>query len=502
MVTRGALFAGLCVLSLTLALEAPILDLTDATFATAIREHPIIFVEFYAPWCGHCQQLAPEYNLLAWAFEGDDVTIARVDAVANQEVATSQQIDHYPILRLFKDGIPVDYNGERTAEAMVSFVERARGPGVVQLASMDEANDFIQKSKTPVVIAFFDSSEGEDYKSFMRWVGSYHLNSAYAHAVIVGAVPPQFTTPAPFIALLDPALSETGSWLVKNTLPLEVPIDFQAVDKWLITESLPPLAEIGPQTYAKYITTGLPIAWLVLNPEADNNATIELVAGIAAEYKHKIVFLWLDSKKFTKQVQMLAVASHHLPAFVLTNGMLRFTMEDTESIDKSMLTTFVDSFLSGNLKPTILSQPIPTTNDGPVFTIVGNTFNEVVDDPTRDVLVKFYVPWCGHCQALAPIYEQLGEWAKPVPTLRIAEIDASANDIPNNLPVSGYPTLLLFRASNKDPLSYDGSRTLEDMVDFLKENSQPFAWEQLELPKTEDEEDDEDDAAPNARYEL
>ena len=54
------------------------------------------------------------------------------------------------------------------------------------------------------------------------------------------------------------------------------------------------------------------------------------------------------------------------------------------------------------------SDPEPT-EQGPVTVLVGTTFEKIVMDESKDVLVEFYAPWCGHCKQLAPIYDELGE---------------------------------------------------------------------------------------------
>ncbi|ORZ38897.1 thioredoxin-like protein [Catenaria anguillulae PL171] len=98
------------------------------------------------------------------------------------------------------------------------------------------------------------------------------------------------------------------------------------------------------------------------------------------------------------------------------------------------------------------------------------TFDKIVMDPSKNVLVEFYAPWCGHCKNLAPIYESLANTFSTEPNVIIANLDATAHpDIATRFGIEGYPTIKYFSAGSKDKktVDYNGGRTEHDFVSFL-----------------------------------
>ena len=69
--------------------------------------------------------------------------------------------------------------------------------------------------------------------------------------------------------------------------------------------------------------------------------------------------------------------------------------------------------------------------------LVAKNFDEIVNDETKDVLIEFYAPWCGHCKNLAPVYDEVASALIDETDIVIAKMDATANDVPAQYQVSG-----------------------------------------------------------------
>lgn len=125
-------------------------------------------------------------------------------------------------------------------------------------------------------------------------------------------------------------------------------------------------------------------------------------------------------------------------------------------------------FQADKLKTYLKSQEIPEDWDkGNVAILVGKNFDEVARDPAKHVLVKFHAPWCPHCQALQPAWQKLGELYADNPNVRIAQMEATLNEV-EGITVRALPTISLFpKGEDKPNVDFTGDLDLKAIVEFL-----------------------------------
>jgi len=79
--------------------------LTDTTFESTVAQDGIVFVDFWADWCGPCKMFAPVYE--GASEQHDDIVFGSVDTESEQRLAQSLAISSIPTLMAFRDGILV-----------------------------------------------------------------------------------------------------------------------------------------------------------------------------------------------------------------------------------------------------------------------------------------------------------------------------------------------------------------------------------------------------------
>ena len=119
-------------LAAAVAAKSAVLDLIPSNFDDVVlKSGKPTLVEFFAPWCGHCKNLAPVYEELASSLEyaKDKVQIAKVDADAERDLGKRFGIQGFPTLKFF-DGVsdkPTDYNGGRDLDSLANFIAEKTG---------------------------------------------------------------------------------------------------------------------------------------------------------------------------------------------------------------------------------------------------------------------------------------------------------------------------------------------------------------------------------------
>jgi protein disulfide-isomerase A1 len=450
-------------------LDEGVLVLTEENFDGAIADNNLILVEFYAPWCGHCKNLAPEYVKAAAALKDEEVKLAKVDATEHKELGSRFGVQGFPTLKFFKNGKPQEYTGGRTSDEIVTWLKKKSGPATISLTTEDDLLK-AQEANEVVVVGVFASADSAEAKTFTT-VAAGDDSLIYA-LTTSAAVKSKLSAKDNSIALLKDFDELRADFDIATSTTAE------QIAEFVTGASVPLIQTFSQESSQKIFKSDIHIHNLFFTKagEAHHDSAVEMFTGVAKKFRGKAMFINVPHSE-SRVLDYFGFKESDLPTYVLADmggkgAMKKYKFEGAFEADA--VTTFVNNFFDGKLKPTLKSEaPAPEDTAGDVFVVKGSSFNEIVLDNTKDVLVEFYAPWCGHCKNLAPIYDELGAKFKDDAEVVIAKMDATANEIDvAGVEVSGFPTLYFFPGNEKaSPKKYEGGRDLDGFVEYLKKNA-------------------------------
>ncbi|XP_068626211.1 protein disulfide-isomerase A3 [Battus philenor] len=477
------------VIYLCRAAEEDVLDLTDSDFSSVMPQYDTALVMFYAPWCGHCKRLKPEYALAAGVLKDDDtpVMLAKVDCTeGGKSTCEKFSVSGYPTLKIFRKGeLSQEYNGPRESNGIIKYMRAQVGPSSKDLLTVADYEAFISKDDV-VVVGFFEK-ETDLKGEFLKTADKMREEVTFGHSSVK-----EVLEKAGFkdnVVLYRPKRLQNK--FEESSIVYKGDVDTYSL-KAFIKENYHGLVGVRQKDNIQDFSNPLVVVYYdvdyVKNPKGTNYWR-NRVLKVAKEMT-EANFAISDKDDFTHELNEYGIdfVKGDKPVVAGRDGDgNKFVMSSEFSIEN--LLTFVKDLLDGKLEPFIKSEALPENNDGPVKVAVGKNFKELVTESGKDALVEFYAPWCGHCQKLAPVWDELGEKLKNE-DVDIIKIDATANDWPKSLyDVSGFPTIFWKpKDTSKKPVRYNGGRALEDFLKYVSEHasSELKGWDRKGVAKKDE----------------
>jgi len=457
-------FAVVALAALCAAEDSKVVVLTKDNFDKVVNEAETILVKFYAPWCGHCKHLAPEYIKAAEILEkdGDGVILAEVDATEESELANRFDVHGYPTLYVFHKGVKSEYHGPREANGIVKYMRAQAGPAAKPLADEAAVKAFVERKEDIKFVAYTKDSSA--------------LGKAFANVAN--------TLRENFVFGITPATSERSDKVVafRNFDKEDKEVvysgknDAEELRKWIHIVSVPAAGIYNEDTKNRY--GSLPILFVYGKVSAENDPAglryiLNRLRPVAKEFAGKLHFVAADNSEPNFQEMNLNKDKKFQVAIVDGDKLYKSDI-DGDKLNKDDIKAFVQKYVDGKVEQYIKSEDIPApAKAGEVQVVVGKTFEEIVTKTETDTFIVAYAPWCGHCKHLLPTWEKLAEKYNVAGSkLRVAKIDATNNFYPSNFEVRGYPSIFWVPAGKGDkPQKYEGGREMDDFEKYIKSHA-------------------------------
>lgn len=456
-------FALFCLVSLLCAASiasAEVVSLTPKDFGTTIKRPELTMVKFFAPWCGHCKKLAPEYEEAAKTLNGSKSVLGEVDCDKHKDLCNTYKVDGFPTLILFKGGEEVTkYNGPRTSQAIVQFVRGYDGPAVTTVSTKAELEKLVAE-RAPVALLVSKSSTSPEAEKFKALADK--LRTTFTFAMVSDAAV------APEAALNSITVYRPNGEKESYSGAFD---DEAALEHFFKVAQTPFLGQFSPDTSSSYvplIQTPSFLTGVVLIDKDETDAVTALTA-LASEMRDTIVLYVLNASMYSDVKSFFGIpADATLPAFAVQKDQKNYVFPPSTPLTPDSVRAFIMKTQAGDVEATVRSEPVPEveTTKG-LTTLVGKTLPNYLHK--KDILILFYAPWCGHCKSFKPTFAAFAEKMESSP-LVVGQLDATQNDYDKELfAVQGYPTIYLALADGR-AIKYEGPRTEESLDQFVKEH--------------------------------
>jgi protein disulfide-isomerase-like protein len=303
-------------------------------------------VDFYAPWCGHCKELAPILEEVALKLNGK-ITIGTIDATTHKKVANKFDIRSFPTLKFTRGRDFFEFEGGRNLQSFLSFAQRMTSPAVVDIRSL---GDLEQEIKTKnVIFVFGDDDKSDELQQLFETVAHRLQHKANFAQLGNKEIAMEFDRTLPFIAKIEQNEKHVFYEGDLNKLTLE------SLETWISQHNHQLVNNFDTHNFRKLSNLGKPVAVLAVDYQSEE--TNDFIDKMTEALRHtpksitnNFVFGHLDGVKFSGYISKFNIDGN-LPRFFIANIPDDHYYEDPEVNEISEIIRFMTDVSSGVLKP-------------------------------------------------------------------------------------------------------------------------------------------------------
>ncbi|XP_047322126.1 protein disulfide-isomerase 5-2-like [Impatiens glandulifera] len=337
--------------------DGTVLELTDSNFDEAISSFDYIFVDFYAPWCGHCKRLSPELDKAApvLAKLKKPILIAKVNADKYSRLATKYDIDGFPSLKIFMKGVPTNYYGSREADLLVRFLKKFVAPDVAILSSDTNIREFVEDAgfNIPIFIGYgLNESVITNMAVKYKKKAWFSVAKGFSEEVMVL----HDFDKVPSLISLHPTYDERSVFYG----PFEEPF----LEDFVRQNMFPVVVPINGETLKQLKDDERKIVLTIMDDtKEEKSKRLTETLKAAASANRDFIFGYVGVKQYHEFAQSFEVTKNtKLPKMVVWDGNeVYFSVVGSESIDeddeRSQVSRFLEGYSEGNVTKKQISGP-------------------------------------------------------------------------------------------------------------------------------------------------
>ena len=430
--------------------------LNDENFDDYLNDFDAVFVVFQTSWCGHCKGIESELKELAQDLKNrkkDDfiIAIATIDAEENPETAKKYNVTSYPTMKLFTGDEIIEYSSKfRDKDSILYFIRKKVDYETKQIESEEDYE--LLTSENLAVVLYFPKKDEETKNTFIK-LALKNENIPFYSAYDLNIIE-EFNFEEKYGLMIFRKFDSGNVVKTSNTN-----FSYDDMEEFLNEHKTPVVYDFNVdavnEIFKKDSTS------IFLFTEKRESEFVNNFNEVAKELKGQFHFVLSNLKSgFGERLAKFAdISPKNDPSLRLFDLKDQtFRKYKLDSYSKSTMIDSINKWKEGTLEEYFKSQPVPIDNDKNVKIVVGTTYEEMVINNSKHVLILLHAPWNGYSKKFYDIFDEIAEKVKEESSIVLAKMDVTENEY-SGLDVKALPTLYLYKNDDKEnPIWYNKER--------------------------------------------